>query len=294
MPIDLEGYIPVNQRIDRFYELYGQGSIVTDRVFVSSEPDGVPRVWCKALAFRTADDPHPGVGWSWMVLPGSTNFTRGSELENTETSAWGRAIASLGILIDKSIASQNEVDNKKADRAPDPHPSRVDRETGEVRTIAEQAGEVVGKKGETETLLGELGRSRAGTITKTKIRGSDLQVRTQPNGVELVGFKLETPKGAIEEVWAEGEVAAFLFAASSMDYAKLAGEHALVNGMLYRVTEANRKTKHRLKLSSIEVLGAVYPPTVPTEFPGAVAPEAIAELDALEVPWPDTTERTPA
>lgn len=282
MPIDLEGYIPVNQRIDRFYELYGQGSIITERAFVSSEPDGVPRVWCKALAYRTAEDPHPGVGWSWMVLPGSTNFTRGSELENTETSAWGRAIASLGILIDKSIASQNEVDNKKSERAPDPDPSRVDRTTGEVKA-----------KGETEALLGELGRSRAGTIAKTKARGSDLEPRETPTGT-LVGFKLETPKGAIEEVWAEGDVAAFLFAASSMDYAKLEGEHALVNGMLYRVTEANRKTKHRLKLNAIEVLGAVYPTTIPTEFPGAVAPEAIAQLDALEVPWPDTTERSPA
>jgi hypothetical protein len=280
VPIDLEGYIPVNQRIDRFYELYAAGSIVTERVFVTSEPDGVPRVWCKALAYRTADDPHPGVGWSWMVLPGSTNFTRGSELENTETSAWGRAIASLGILIDKSIASQNEVDNK-AEEAP----------------VAKAAP----PKGEHEELLGDLGRKRTGTIVKTKSRGSDLEARQTPDGTHI-GFKLETAKGAIEEVWAVGEYADFLFSVSSMDLTKLEGEKVTVDGLLYRVTEANRKTKHRLKLHYVEVLDAFYPPAphaVP-DAPGAtetndspaLAPEDQAELDAL--PWPDTTERTPA
>lgn len=264
MPIDLEGYIPVNQRIDRFYELYGQGSIVTERVFVSSEPDGVPRVWCKALAYRTADDPHPGVGWSWMVLPGSTNFTRGSELENTETSAWGRAIASLGILIDKSIASQNEVDNKKEEAAP-----------------------VV--KGETEALVGALDRKRVGTVVKTKARGSDLEARNTPDG-QLVGFKLETSKGAIEEVWALGDAAAFLFAASGMDLTKLEGQKVTVDGLLYRVTEANRKTKHRLRLNYIEAFDAFWPPAPITEIRDGkvvdpITPEDQAELDALEVPW---------
>jgi hypothetical protein len=56
-----------------------------------------------------------------MVLPGSTPYTRGSEIENTETSAWGRAIGALGIGIDKSIASGDEVRGKAGenDRQPD-------------------------------------------------------------------------------------------------------------------------------------------------------------------------------
>ncbi len=118
MPVDLSNYITVNERIRIFYELYGQGRLVTGEVRLSNEPDGVPRVLVQGLAYRTPDDQLPGVGWSWMVLPGSSNFTRGSELENTETSAWGRAIASLGILIDKSIASSEEVQNKQGDDRP--------------------------------------------------------------------------------------------------------------------------------------------------------------------------------
>ena len=93
----LEGYITVPERIAKFYEMFAQGRLVTTDVRLSSEPDGVPRVLVEASAYRTPDDPLPGRGWSWMVLPGTTNFTRGSELENTETSAWGRAIASVQV-----------------------------------------------------------------------------------------------------------------------------------------------------------------------------------------------------
>lgn len=122
----LGDYIEVKDRIKVFYELFGSGRLVTEEVKATSEPDGKPRIWVKAAAYRTADDPKPGIGWSWLELPGSTPYTRGSELENAETSAWGRAIGSLGILIDKSIASGNEVRSKEAPRpapqAPRPAP----------------------------------------------------------------------------------------------------------------------------------------------------------------------------
>jgi hypothetical protein len=109
---DLGDYIEVKDRIARFYELYAGGRLVTEEVRASTEPDGKPRIWVKAAAYRTADDPRPGIGWSWLELPGTTPYTKGSELENAETSAWGRAIGSLGILIDKSIASAQEIKNK--------------------------------------------------------------------------------------------------------------------------------------------------------------------------------------
>ena len=107
----LADYVEVKDRIKLFLAAFPDGRLVTDRV----EPwldDGVPRIVVKALAYRDKDDPLPGVGWSWMQLPGTTTYTRGSELENTETSAWGRAIGALGIGIEKSIASANEVQSK--------------------------------------------------------------------------------------------------------------------------------------------------------------------------------------
>jgi hypothetical protein len=115
---DLGDYVEVKNRIAILYELYPQARLVTDEVVMLTAPDDKQRVMVKALAYRTPDDPHPGVGYSWMEIPGTTNYTKGSELENTETSAWGRAIASLGILIDKSIASSQEVANKQDDGRP--------------------------------------------------------------------------------------------------------------------------------------------------------------------------------
>ena len=112
---ELGDYVEVKDRIKLFYELFGQGRLVTGEVRLTSEPDGVPRVVVQAFAYRTPDDPQPGVGWSWLELPGKTSYTRGSEIENAETSAWGRAIGSLGILIDRSIASANEINNKAGD-----------------------------------------------------------------------------------------------------------------------------------------------------------------------------------
>ncbi len=92
----LKDYVDVKERIRLFYERFPDGRLVTAKVKVTDKPDGVPRVWVHAMAFRTPDDLIPGDGWSWMTLPGSTPYTRGSEIENTETSAWGRAIGSLG------------------------------------------------------------------------------------------------------------------------------------------------------------------------------------------------------
>ena len=108
---NLGDYVEVKDRIRLFYEAWPTGALVTGDVRISVDDD-TPRVIVQAFAYRTPDDPHPGVGWSWMVLPGSTSYTKGSELENTETSAWGRAIGSLGIGIDKSIASVEEIASK--------------------------------------------------------------------------------------------------------------------------------------------------------------------------------------
>lgn len=106
-----DDYVEVKERIQVFYATYPTGSIVTDRVvpFAEGEIDGSPRIMVQAKAYRTPDDPHPGVGTSWMVLPGRTPYTNGSELENCETSAWGRAIAATGILVDRGIASAQEI-----------------------------------------------------------------------------------------------------------------------------------------------------------------------------------------
>ena len=110
---DLTDYVPVNERIEAFIKSYPEGSIQSEIVELT---DG--RVTVKAYAYRTPDDPRPGTGHSSLEIPGSTPYTRGSEIENAETSAWGRAIAALGFEVKRGIASHEEIRNKQAGSAP--------------------------------------------------------------------------------------------------------------------------------------------------------------------------------
>jgi hypothetical protein len=72
----------------------------------------------KAFAYRTPDDPRPGEGVTWEPYPGTTNFTRLSEVENAETSAWGRALAAVGFH-GKKIATAEEAAGAQARRGED-------------------------------------------------------------------------------------------------------------------------------------------------------------------------------
>lgn len=106
-------YVDVAQRIQDFYAFYPDGRLTSDeepRLFHVG--DKTFMAYC-AKAYRTPDDQLPGVGWAWEPVPGPTPFTRDSELQNAETSAWGRAIVALGFET-KHIASANEVRNRQA------------------------------------------------------------------------------------------------------------------------------------------------------------------------------------
>ena len=112
MSYNLDGYIDVPSRIKLFKAAYPDGSLQMDPPeFV--EVEGKKWVIGRAYAYRTPDDPRPGIGTAWEIVPGTTNFTRGSEIQNLETSAWGRAIGSLGIGIDGSIATLDEIQHAK-------------------------------------------------------------------------------------------------------------------------------------------------------------------------------------
>ena len=55
-------------------------------------------------------------------IKGSTFINKTSYVENCETSAWGRALGSLGIGIETSVASYEEVANAIKQGSPDPKP----------------------------------------------------------------------------------------------------------------------------------------------------------------------------
>jgi len=112
MSYNLDGYIDVPSRIKLFMARHPDGSLQMDPPeFI--DIDGKKWVVGRAYAYRTPDDPRPGIGTAWEIVPGTTPFTRGSEIQNLETSAWGRAIGALGIGVDASIATLDEIQHAK-------------------------------------------------------------------------------------------------------------------------------------------------------------------------------------
>lgn len=103
-------YVQVNERIVAFKKEFPQGCLQSEIVTLTDK-----LVVVKGIAYRTPYDQKPGIGHSSLEIPGKTPYTRGSELENAETSAWGRALAALGYEVKRGIASKEEVDNKKDD-----------------------------------------------------------------------------------------------------------------------------------------------------------------------------------
>ncbi|WGW12713.1 hypothetical protein LWF01_02780 [Saxibacter everestensis] len=113
-PLD---YIDVATRIVEFRTQYPDGRLrQKDVQFV----DFAGKSWVvyTAEAWRSQDDPAPAHGTAWEPVPGPTQFTRDSELQNAETAAWGRAmVAALAVDTRKGIASSEEVRNRQAPSA---------------------------------------------------------------------------------------------------------------------------------------------------------------------------------
>jgi hypothetical protein len=113
-------YIDVAARLVEFREKHPEGSLQParpDKPFEVIEVAGTTYIVYGAAAYRTPDDPRPGIGYAYEQVPGRTPYTRNSELQNAETSAWGRAIvAALAADTKKGIASAEEVRNRQAER----------------------------------------------------------------------------------------------------------------------------------------------------------------------------------
>ena len=111
MSFDLGDYVDVAERIRIFRDKYPDGCLQSEITFMQ---DGV---FCRAYAYRTADT-LPGIGHSFLKIPGSTPYTRDSEVENVETSAWGRAIVAALAADTKKVASADEVRAKSGGDEP--------------------------------------------------------------------------------------------------------------------------------------------------------------------------------
>lgn len=162
---DMKDYVEVPERILSFYQKFPEGSLQSEyelTTFPNKAGKDTPHFIVKAWAYRTPNDPKPGVGLASEPIPGFTPYTKGSELMNAETSAWGRALAALGFIGNGKIASANEVRNRQ--ETAEPAPTTIP--AAPATLTEEEAARALGK-------LKELG-----------VKPADLDVRVQSYGVE--------------------------------------------------------------------------------------------------------------
>lgn len=119
---NIDDYVAVNERIEKFYDKYPQGSIETEIVYNDNG-----QVIFKAYAYRDKEDTRPATGHA-MEKEGSSFINKTSHIENCETSAVGRALAMLGFEIKKSIASKEEVENAQLQQQEDKKISKTQEE----------------------------------------------------------------------------------------------------------------------------------------------------------------------
>lgn len=118
-----DDYVDVAERITEFRDKHPDGSFQQLKLeFVKVA--GKDWVVYTAAAYRDPDDKRPGQGTAWEEIPGRTPYTKGSEVQNAETSAWGRAIvAALAADTKRGIASAQEVRNRRAESFEDAKPA---------------------------------------------------------------------------------------------------------------------------------------------------------------------------
>lgn len=104
MNIKGKPYVLVNERIKAFREEYPAWSLESEVVELTNE-----RCVIRAV-IKDENGVVKATGIAYEEA-GSTYINKTSYVENCETSAWGRALGNLGIGIDTSIASAEEVQN---------------------------------------------------------------------------------------------------------------------------------------------------------------------------------------
>ncbi|MDQ3907101.1 MAG: hypothetical protein M3268_02030 [Acidobacteriota bacterium] len=101
-----EDYVPVAERLEKFYERFPDGRITTAIVEHNLESGFV---LMRAEVYRTPDDASPAATGHAFEVRGESYVNKTSYVENAETSAVGRALAMLGFEVKRGIASREEI-----------------------------------------------------------------------------------------------------------------------------------------------------------------------------------------
>ena len=105
-------YAPVADRITLFYARYPTGRILT-RLIAQTERE----ITVQAYVFRSTAEAHPSATGLASERVGDGDVNTVACLENTETSAIGRALANLGLTASSNRPSREEIAKANRERA---------------------------------------------------------------------------------------------------------------------------------------------------------------------------------
>lgn len=120
---NLADYATVQERIEAFWKKYPNGSILTTNLTTPDDRSRGQWVVQATVFFDRADELAAGQGMAFEI-DGTAGANQTSALENCETSAIGRALATAGFATSKHRASREEM--MKANRGPSVTAAEVD------------------------------------------------------------------------------------------------------------------------------------------------------------------------
>jgi hypothetical protein len=136
--MDLSNYVDVATRLKLALEKWPDLRVQeTGREII--DLNGKPMLICTVTVWRSPDDPIPSIASAAEPIPGRTKFSQDSEVMVGFTSALGRAIGYMGVGLNGSIASANEVNARRDDAEGPTSPSEPRR--APVGSNAPQSGD---------------------------------------------------------------------------------------------------------------------------------------------------------
>jgi hypothetical protein len=102
-----EDYVPVAERLEKFYERFPDGRVITSIVQHDIETGFI---LMRAEVYRNADDAQPAATGHAFEVRSEGYVQKTSYVEVCETSSVGRALALLGFEVKRGIASREEIE----------------------------------------------------------------------------------------------------------------------------------------------------------------------------------------
>jgi hypothetical protein len=128
-----EDYVPVAERLEKFYERFPDGRITTQIVEHNLESGFV---LMRAEVYRSPDDASAAATGHAFEVRGESYVNKTSYVENAETSAVGRALAMLGFEVKRGIASREELQKTARMQATTPPASAPSKTQTKATTVA--------------------------------------------------------------------------------------------------------------------------------------------------------------